>query len=85
MPGHTDGARNQVPKGFRAPGGRNRWAFDREHLEPRRGQLDGQGEAVQAVADLRHREGILGRESLPRLVCLRTIEEEAHGGIAWEE
>jgi hypothetical protein len=46
---------------------------------PRRGQLERQGQAVQAAADLRHGGGVLGGEGKAGVRRPRPLDEEPHG------
>ena len=48
----------------------------------RGGQLQGQGQAVQAPADLGDGGGVVGGEGEVRRGLLRPLHEEAHGGVA---
>ena len=50
----------------------------REHAHPRRGQLDGQGQPVQAPADLRHRRRIVVGEGEVGFDGLGARDEEPH-------
>ena len=52
----------------------------RQDARPRGGQLDGQGEAVQAAADLRDRGVILGVDAEVRAHLLGALLEQAHAG-----
>ena len=55
-----------------------------EESDARRGQLDGERQAVQSTADLGHRRGILVVEGEFGLDGVGALDEEAHGGILGE-
>ena len=52
----------------------------RQDARPRGGQLDGQGEAIQAAADLRDRGVILGVDAEVRTHLLGALLEQGHAG-----
>ncbi len=51
----------------------------RKDFDPRRGQLDGEGEPIQAPADLSNGDGVLRGQGEIRLHRLRSLDEEPNG------
>ena len=52
----------------------------RQDLDARRGQLDGERQAVEPLTDGGDRTGVLRREHKLRLYGMRALHKEGHGG-----
>jgi hypothetical protein len=59
-------------------------ALDRQHLDPRGGQLDRQRDAVQAPADLDQRGGVVRLDPETRIDQPRALDEQPDAGVADE-
>ncbi len=73
------GATGQQRQALRQPCAQGRRGQD---LDPRRGQLQGQGQPFDLAADRRDRDGVVRRQRKPRPDLGRPLDKQPHGGHA---